>query len=37
VAVAARTKAERQAERRLEEARRLDARGRASAAWTGVS
>jgi hypothetical protein len=36
VAVAARTKAERQAERRFEEARRLDAQGRGGGAWTGV-
>jgi hypothetical protein len=36
VTVAARAKAERQAGRRFEEARRLDARGRASAAWDGV-
>jgi hypothetical protein len=36
VVVAARAKAERQAERRFEEARRLEARGRASGAWSGV-
>jgi hypothetical protein len=36
VTVAARTKAERQAERRFEEARRLEARGRATAAWSDV-
>jgi hypothetical protein len=36
VAVAARAKAERQGRRRFEEARRLEARGRASEAWTGV-
>jgi hypothetical protein len=36
VTVAARAKAERQAERRFEEARRLEARGRATRAWTGV-
>jgi hypothetical protein len=36
VTVAARAKAERQAERRFEEARRLQVRGRASGAWNGV-
>jgi hypothetical protein len=36
VAVAARAKVERQAERRFEEARRLQVRGRADSAWTGV-
>jgi hypothetical protein len=36
VAVAARTKAERQAERRFEEARRLETRSRATGAWSGV-
>jgi hypothetical protein len=36
VTVAARAKAERQAERRFEEARRLEARARASGAWSGV-
>ncbi len=36
VALAARTKAERQTERRFEEGRRLEARGWASAAWSGV-
>jgi hypothetical protein len=36
VAVAARAKVERQAERRFEEARRLEARGRVSGAWSGV-
>jgi hypothetical protein len=36
VAVAARAKAERQAERRFEEARRLEARGWATGAWNGV-
>jgi hypothetical protein len=34
--VAARAKAEHQAGRRFEEARRLEARGRVSAAWSGV-
>jgi rubrerythrin len=36
VAVAARAKSERQAERRFEEARRVEARHRASGAWNGV-
>jgi hypothetical protein len=36
VAVAARAKVERQAERRLEEVRRLDAQRRATRAWSGV-
>jgi hypothetical protein len=36
VAVAARTKVERQAERRFEEARRLEARARAGGAWGNV-